>query len=184
MTAPAGWYRQGEQARYWDGAAWTERFRPIPDAAPPTTLALPADDDRRRRAGPWLMFGGAAAVAVGCFLPWVKASAPLMGSITVSGVDNGGDGTIFLVLAAVLAAVVYRAQGAPSRAKQLAAAGLVGIIGAGLLFEANSVSDRLAAAAAASDLISTSYGSGLVLMGAGVIAAVVGWTQMNWSPTE
>lgn len=167
--APMGWYRQGGVDRYWDGSAWVD----------PSARAESAPV--RREPGPWLMFGGAAAVAVGCFLPWVKASAPLMGSLTVSGVDDGGDGTIFLVIAAILAALVYRARTAPSRRTQGLALVLLVVMAGLLLYEIGDVAARFDAAEASSDLISTSYGSGLVLLGVGILAAFAGWLQMDWS---
>ncbi len=42
-----------------------------------------------RRASFYVLMGSAAAVVVGAFLPWVKATIPLAGTITRSGVDGG-----------------------------------------------------------------------------------------------
>lgn len=39
---PAGWYvdpRDDGQARYWDGAAWSEHVTPMPPVSPPSSLA-------------------------------------------------------------------------------------------------------------------------------------------------
>ena len=187
-AARAGWYRQGDRARYWDGAAWTEQYRALPPAvAAPTgdpivEPATPAASSSKRRQAALITGIGAAAVAIGCFLPWVEASAPFVGTITRSGVDGGGDGVIFLGLAAVLAGVAYKAwTGEPGRRSQVLAGLLIVALGAMALFEVNDTSSRLKAAQDASDLITPSYGSGLVLIAAGIVAAVVGWFQMPWS---
>ena len=34
MTTPAGWYPQGDNLRYWDGAAWTEHIAPGRSTSP------------------------------------------------------------------------------------------------------------------------------------------------------
>jgi hypothetical protein len=39
--APPGWYRDSThlgQARYWDGTAWTDQFRPLPSLTPPSDV--------------------------------------------------------------------------------------------------------------------------------------------------
>ena len=58
-----------------------------------------------------IALGGGAALVVGSFLPWVKATVPLLGTITESGID-AGDGWFSLLLgAAVIALVtVWRTQ--------------------------------------------------------------------------
>jgi hypothetical protein len=47
---------------------------------------------------------GGALIAIGAFLPWVKAIAAFVGTITRSGME-GGDGPIFLIVGIIIAAV-------------------------------------------------------------------------------
>ena len=49
---------------------------------------------------------GVAGVAaflsfIGSFLPWFTASVPLLGDISISGTDGGGDGVFTLILAVI-----------------------------------------------------------------------------------
>ena len=58
------------------------------------------------RAVPWggiLIVAGGALAVLGSFLPWLSVTAPLLGNVTRSGLDGGGDGIITLVIGAVLA---------------------------------------------------------------------------------
>lgn len=181
-SAKAGWYRQGDQARYWDGERWTEHYRPVAVAtAPPVgpPLGAPASPAHSTTA-PLLMMGGAVAVAGGCFLPWIKASAPLIGTITKSGVDNGGDGIVALGLAAILAMLGYRSRYGVTHPRKIGVAIVLGLLVALVVYEVIDISNRFADMKATSDLIATSFGSGLVLMGAGIIAAGIGWAQLPW----
>ena len=52
-------------------------------------------------------FGG-LLIAVGSFLPWITATAAFVGSVSVSGLDGGGDGIITLIvgIAVIVFAVV------------------------------------------------------------------------------
>jgi len=54
---------------------------------------------RAQRWVPWLMAAGSGAIVVGSFLPWVEATIPLIGTVTVSGLDGDpvGDGLFALV---------------------------------------------------------------------------------------
>lgn len=192
--AKAGWYQRGNQARYYDGEAWTEHYRAVPPDpapapiadAPPVGPPLALDDHdgearaKRRRMAAYVMLAGCGAVAVGCFLPWVKVTAPLIGTLTKSGVDNGGDGLIFLGLAAVLAIIAYQCRDGAGRAQKVATAVFVLIMAGLTAYELADLSARFADVDA--EFVSTSYGSGLVLIGAGVVAAGVGWVQMATTP--
>jgi hypothetical protein len=40
---------------------------------------------------------GGLLIVLGSFLPWLTATAPLIGTITVNGLQGGGDGIITLV---------------------------------------------------------------------------------------
>ena len=190
--AKAGWYQQGDRARYWDGAAWTEHFRPLLPPAPavqppPLGAPIPAGVDDvagRSRTAALVMIGGAVAVAVGCFLPWIKATAPFVGTLTKSGVDNGGDGVIALALAAGLAAIALRSRDRAAPWAKAGAAVLIALLVALVMYEVGDISSRFADIEAESDLVTTSYGSGLILIGAGILAAGIGWVQMVRRPSR
>lgn len=46
----------------------------------------------------FLIFGGAVGLVLGSFLPWIKATAPLVGTITKTGTDGAGDGWLLVGL--------------------------------------------------------------------------------------
>ncbi|MFN8121366.1 MAG: hypothetical protein U0237_02945 [Thermoleophilia bacterium] len=75
---------------------------------PPVPAAHAPAPSEARAAGvrgiPLLALGASAALAVGAFLPWVVA-----GPLQKSGVDDGSDGVITLILALAAAAVVLLA---------------------------------------------------------------------------
>ena len=72
------------------------------------------------RAIPWgrilVVIGGGLAV-LGSFLPWISMTAPLVGSVTKSGIEGGGDGIVTLVVGLVVAllgvALVARSGSTP-----------------------------------------------------------------------
>lgn len=185
-SAKAGWYQQGDRARWWNGEAWTESYRPLPEpppASPPPPIGEPVtvateDTAARARTAALVMIAGAAAVAVGSFLPWLKATAPFVGTITTSGVDNGGDGVVTLGLAVAIAALALRSRAGAGRWAKIAGGVVLAALVVLVAYEVRDISSRFAAAEAESDLVTTSYGSGLFLMGAGILAAGVGWLQM------
>jgi hypothetical protein len=57
-----------------------------------------------REAG-FLVLGGAVAMVLGVFLPWVKVTAPIIGTIGKAGID--GDGKLVLALAVALGVCGY-----------------------------------------------------------------------------
>jgi hypothetical protein len=69
--------------------------------APSTTPRAEATSD----AWFWVAIGAAVAAIVGAFLPWISASAPFVGTITRSGIDGGGDGTITAAIGVGIAAI-------------------------------------------------------------------------------
>ncbi|WP_143235327.1 hypothetical protein [Paractinoplanes atraurantiacus] len=68
----------------------------------PGAVAPPAQASRPLIAG-WVVLAAGVAAVVGSLLPWASISAPILGTVSVSGTD-GADGWITLVLGLVLAA--------------------------------------------------------------------------------
>lgn len=202
----SGWKRDPWDrfaGRYWDGENWTHHVvnadstrttDPVPHEpylpeGPPAFVDNPTDEAgisetaQERRQGAAIAIAGAGAIALGCFLPWAKLTAPFVGSVTKSGME-GSDGIIFLALAsavALIGAKVYRsALESPARYRLGMAALSLALIGL-TAFEALDLSDRFAAASRESDLIITSYGAGIWLVGLGSLATVVAWLRIPWA---
>lgn len=87
--------------------------------------APPSDDVvKRRQFAAYAVAAGAALLVVGSFLPWAKLTAPFFGSVTKSGIEDGGDGWISISLGALLGVVAWRfliAAKAGKRAPMVAA---------------------------------------------------------------
>jgi hypothetical protein len=106
-----------------------------------------------------------AALVVASFLPWATIRAPFVGQLTKSGME-GGDGIISLALG-VLAAALGFARLAGRRHRALFV-GLVGVAALALaVFEIADVQSHFADihASADGDLVITSVGAGLWVMG-------------------
>lgn len=129
----------------------------------------------RLKLGVYLMWGGAIAIAVGAFLPWMKAAAPLVGSLTVSGVDDGGDGVVMVLVAVLVAVLAWRlTTGNASWKAAFAAVILAGAAGLLLVYDVTELADRIEEANDLSEMIRTQYGAGIYLTGLGIVAAFVG----------
>lgn len=138
------------------------------------------------RPGLILIMGGAAALVIGSFLPWIKASAVFVGTITKSGVE-GGDGWFLIGLAVGLVVLGWPLVIRHPVAKG-AALGLVVVAAAALaltIYELVDVSARIEdlknddAGAA----VVASVGIGLFLCLAGAVAAGAGGL-MEWSAAK
>ncbi len=70
----------------------------------------------------WLAMGGAAVAAVGAFLPWITASAALVGPIEVTGIN--GDGKWTLVLAGIVALLAVTGFRTAERSSAVAMTGI------------------------------------------------------------
>src|SRR6478672_6846698 len=95
---------------------------------------------------PWLLgLIGAAALVVGSFMTWIKASAGLFGTLTRSGIDGGGDGWFFVILGALVAAVILRAKSRHKAARKPGAIALaLGVVALGLaIYEVVHVQTRI-----------------------------------------
>lgn len=196
--------------RYWDGERWTdqvvsaEKVQGVDPIAPPAPAQRPAqptvarsgptptapgwtpevsatDPADERRQGAYLLLGGAGAIAVGCFLPWASITAPFVGTISKAGIE--GDGVFFLGLAAALAGIAFAfARTVPSSLPQRrwGLAVLIAVLALFTAFEVTDLTSRFADLSDEEFTVATSYGAGLWLVGAGVIAAAIGWFRMPW----
>ncbi|MEH0820460.1 MULTISPECIES: hypothetical protein [unclassified Micromonospora] len=82
----------------------------------------------------WIVLGAGIAAVIGSFMPWVKVSAPILGSMSVSGMD-GSDGWIIVVLGLVVAAyggLSLRGQRMPAVAPIFAGLAACGLFGVGV----------------------------------------------------
>ncbi|MTV23864.1 DUF2510 domain-containing protein [Nitriliruptoraceae bacterium ZYF776] len=113
--APPGWYpdpNDPASTRWWNGSAWADPPPPPPPAGPggvpaPSVPSTPphgaAGSTATAAPGPlarWATIGGAAAVVVGAFLPWLTLNAPFVGSMSVAGIEGDGVLTLLVALAA------------------------------------------------------------------------------------
>jgi hypothetical protein len=122
----------------------------------------------------WTAAGGATAVVVGAFLPWITANAAFVGPIEVHGVD--GDGKATLLLAGIVALIAVTRFRVDNRSRTTALVGILCsalvIAGAGWDFtqgrnSINATSDVL------DGLGRVSFGSGLYLtVTAGVVMLI------------
>lgn len=163
-----------------------------PGQYPPPGLP-PAAVGTSRPAVVWVLLGAGIAGILGSFLPWGTVTAPIVGSMTVSGVD-GADGWITAALAAAITAIAgVRAAGrlpaVAGTAAGIVAAGfglILAAIGGWKIFDLNTRFDELKAqlpagddpfgiTSALTDAVHVSVGAGLwLLTAAGIVAAVGG----------
>jgi len=138
-----------------------------------------AEDLQVNKAGYLLAAGGAALLALACFLPWITATAPFIGTISRNGMDNGGDGIWLLVGAVVVFAIAMWGaftgrENAASIGWIYMTAGVLAIV-VGVL-EKNEVANRITEATSASSLIVASTGTGIwLIFVAGALIAVGGF---------
>jgi len=148
---------------------------PIEPAPENTAQPPPPPIAKENKAMGWVTVAGGTLLVFGSFLPWMTVTAPLVGTISRSGMDLGGDGIWTLVLGLGVAGVgVARIMTANLR--RLVAhiplpLGLIGVLIAAVdLHEANHRLDTLG------DTPWTlgGAGAGLYAVLIGAIAAVIG----------
>jgi len=138
----------------------------LPSFTPPPFVPTP-----QAPAKPWttpvqlFVLGGAVALAVGSFLPWVKASAGIF-SVTTNGTD--GDGVLTLILAVLVVALFLLVK--PRRVAAIVTT-VLAVVAAGIaLYDTVNVSNKAHDLASSASGVSASIGVGLILA---AIASVV-----------
>lgn len=111
----------------------------------------------------------AGCLAVGSFLPWVKLTAPIFGTVTKSGME-GGDGWFTLAAAVLVGALAFFWTGPSARGQATVMLIAAVAIGVAIGYEYSDISSRFAVIN--SDLISTSFGVGLHLCAVGAAGSV------------
>lgn len=110
---------------------------------------------------------GAAALCLGSFLPWVKVSAGIFGTLTIDGMSGDGKFTAAIgAIAAVLLLVGALTANRDSLVAGTVVAGLGGLVAAYDLVNISRLVD-------VNGPVSTQIGGGLYLCVAGALAAVV-----------
>lgn len=172
-----------------DGAAYcTTCGTPVGASPPPApSVVANAQPDRSGRNLAVVLLLAGAGMALGSFLPWVKVTAPFIGTLTKSGIE-GGDGWFTLVAGGVVAfagfTLLNRDDVGTLKRLVILAAVVAGIL---CIYEYSDISSRFADARAeadssgdvfgvsASDLLVTTYGAGLHLItGSTVVAFIAG----------
>jgi hypothetical protein len=114
------------------------------------------------------VYGGAALVALGSFLPWVKAEAGVF-SATKSGIEGDGVFTLLLAVVIVVCFMLIKAE----RAAGIAALSLGAATGVVAGYELFDISSKAQAISTGLD-VSASPGVGLILTGLAACAVAVG----------
>lgn len=158
-------------------------LRPLP-TRPPSQSPAPLN-----RTSAWIALGAGVAVVIGSFLPWASITAPILGTVTVSGTD-GSDGWITAAAGSLLAlyggATLRRRI--PAAVGVLAALAGLGVTGVAVwkIVELRSritdmrtemaqatEGDELGFASALADAVHARIGPGLwLLVAAGLVAAI------------
>ena len=166
---PPGWHNDPHDTtslRYWDGAQWTEHRA---QATPPPPVQSAGVTSANWPAARLAALGGAAAIIVGSFSPWVTV-ATAFGSISVSGTTDGGDGLVSLAGGAIIALLI-------ATSKYLAAIIVSVLTGALLLYDLINVNRVIGDGS--NEFATASVGWGLWLATVGVVLAFGTSLQLN-----
>lgn len=177
--------------RYWDGSSWTDHVSragqpssdPLSPPPPPGNATVSLPSGFLPPAGPapqpsprsWtvhvavLVLVGAATLALGSFLPWVKASA---GPLTVTTNSIDGDGVLTLILAGLV--VLLFALVKPRRLAAILTTTLGAFAALIALYDTGNIANKAHDLASSSSGVTASVGAGLLLAAAAAVAVLVG----------
>lgn len=117
-----------------------------------------------------MVLGGAAALLVGSFLPWLSFAAPGFGRVATFGVEGDGVFTaVFSVVALVVAAPLFKAR-VLSRARSF---GLLGLAFLSIVLTVNTAI-RVSGAASELDVGRGRVGIGLMICVAAALSLGIG----------
>ena len=117
----------------------------------------------------WMLLGCGALLAIGSFLPWVKASAGIV-SFTKNGTE--GDGVLTLILAGLIALLFVVIKNPRSAARWVITLGVLAAVIS--LYDLADVSNKASDLSHGSSGVTASVGIGLILATAASVVIVVG----------
>ena len=141
---------------------------PAPAPAAPTGAAA----SQLNPAGPVLGILAGVGVVVGSFLPWITVSAPLVGTLSRSGMD-GGDGQITLALGVVIGILSLVALSSGKASSVIRVLVMLGGIAAGAvaLIDYQDLQKRIGSVD--TTYVSATIGVGIWVIGIGAILAIL-----------
>jgi hypothetical protein len=118
---------------------------------------------------------GGVLIILGSFLPWLTATAPLVGTMSRNGME-GGDGVITLILGVITILIGVTQLTATNLPTLLQRSPIVtGVItGIVAIINYSSVQQRIADVREESELIAASVGAGIWTLFVGAVLAIVG----------
>jgi hypothetical protein len=170
VTAKAGWYPAPDgtdRDRWWDGVQWG-------DYATGSRVG-------RSKANFWL-FAGAAAIVVGAFLPWVTLTAPLVGTVTRSGIEWSSDAGVNAAIGACAFAMGVRAAGGLRIWGRIVVVVMAAAVMAATTFHLSDISERVNKVSAQTNLAVASVGFGIWVTIGGVCALILGAASVPKRP--
>lgn len=183
------WQRDPDgRITWWDDDAetWTEWSKEMPFSPPDESrflIAYQLSQQRRRPgAGALIAAIGGTLLIVGALLPWITVRTGF-GSVSISGVDEGGDG-IFMIVIGVLTLAVSGGDllnlELPnfSRVLVLILGFVAGVI---LLIDYSNISERIGGADNA--FVSAGLGAGFIVCAIGAVITFLGGAYMTQSET-
>jgi hypothetical protein len=162
-----------------DGRFYSEAGQWHPMPAVQSTVSESHEEEleapmRANRVGPAILLAGAVLSVIGCFLPWLRATAPLVGTVTKSGLS--GDGLVVLAIAGVAAllGIAMLATGKTGWVPALVGVALASLTLVIVAIDYSDISGRVAKLTSGPVPFAAEVGEGLYLVGFGAIVWAVG----------
>jgi hypothetical protein len=128
---------------------------------------------------------GGVLIVVGSFLPWLTATAPLVGTISRNGMEGGGDGIFTLILGVItilIGVTQFTATNMPTLLQRspIITGAITGIVA---VINYLDVQQRIEDVREESELIAASVGAGIWTLVVGAVLAIVGGVLVRKLPT-